>query len=520
MEKKELQDSFEKYTDLVCRTLKSQYPKVDRTGPRTLFRLIPNPHRELRERVSQLVKGDSFLELVKKSRKVFSEFEDVLAYTVSPSCDQYFTEEDEWDIDELFRFAVHNFFCRSGFYMKVSKKLEVNIHDLFERFCLAFQKKAFKTTFLAPMEGVRFSDNMKFGDFQIRTFKEDELERIFNNDIKKIFYPEVSFNNKILTKFWFIAVEDVESLSEIKDLFWSNTNAISPQYTIFPKRIEAVLRPIILYDWKVATLPPLNKEDYLKLGFSYEEDKHLIIESGWPHYLDKFNIPFVLKEDDNLLAFPNKNEPLAGLQVHGFKVDSLRNYYPLKYDKKKTKHFKRFIAKTEKQIDNLHLDSDELEYVNIAIGYLMKAFFSENLEELIFNIITIEALVGEKGKEVTEKLRKRVSVILGNTEKERKKIRQEFDELYEFRCQLVHGTKFKKPIYQDHLRKAREFSRKTLLWYLHCLNFVKVKSKHLPARSDILTLVDLEKGYIRVLKDLLRSLPKGFPNIANWVVDS
>ena len=50
----------------------------------------------------------------------------------------------------------------------------------------------------------------------------------------------------------------------------------------------------------------------------------------------------------------------------------------------------------------------------------------------------IEALIGEKGKGITARLKGRIAKILGNSDK---KI---FEKLYDFRCDLVHGNVPKK----------------------------------------------------------------------------
>lgn len=231
--------------------------------------------------------------------------------------------------------------------------------------------------------------------------------------------------------------------------------------------------------------------------------------------MDKFTIPFVLKKEDNLLTFPENRKLLVELYAPLPPRDYCQGPF-LYHDKEDTKIFRRVLKKAKRLIDSLENNFSELEYLNIAFGYMIKGFFSEGLEGLVYNTVALEALLGEKGKEVNETLKRRLSVILGDTENERKNVRKKFGELYDFRCTLLHGSKFKKPVYEDHLREARDLIRETLLWYLHCLNFFKSKSKPLPTRSDILTLIDLDKGYLSMIKGFLGSLPKNFPNVQNW----
>ena len=90
------------------------------------------------------------------------------------------------------------------------------------------------------------------------------------------------------------------------------------------------------------------------------------------------------------------------------------------------------------------------------MGYFVKAFFTDSfekgLEQLLWNITALEALLGEKNDDLTESLARRISTILGTTKKEKKKIKKQFKELYNFRCALVHGIHFKEEIYIGHLR--------------------------------------------------------------------
>jgi hypothetical protein len=129
----------------------------------------------------------------------------------------------------------------------------------------------------------------------------------------------------------------------------------------------------------------------------------------------------------------------------------------------------------------------------------------------------IEILYGEKIV-VEESLKRRVSKIFGKTENERVAIRKKIDELYEFRSDLVHGKKIGKQIYEGHLREARIYARKSLLWFITFLSIIHedLKEKQIPFdkypdRRELLILldnIDLER-----LGLVIQSLPPEFPNI-------
>lgn len=163
-------------------------------------------------------------------------------------------------------------------------------------------------------------------------------------------------------------------------------------------------------------------------------------------------------------------------------------------------------------------------YLNHAMGYMVKGFFSKAIDEFISYFIALEALVGEKGG-VSDKLRTRLSKILGNTEDKRKEISREIKDLYDFRSGILHGKVSEKPLYEGHLKKISAYTRRTILWYLNCLNYFKKKSKEdkaftvFPTRSDILALIDLGRSHIPVIKGFINTLPTGFPIVEGWASD-
>jgi hypothetical protein len=116
------------------------------------------------------------------------------------------------------------------------------------------------------------------------------------------------------------------------------------------------------------------------------------------------------------------------------------------------------------------LEKSGWHFFETALNMLVKAFFTDELEQLLWHITAIDALLGEKG-DVTEKLARRVASILGKTEDQQTKLKDSFKELYNFRSALVHGKRFddEDPVDVGHLRKARDFARQTFIWFLDIL---------------------------------------------------
>jgi len=423
-----LRRSFEKYVDLVKRTFESKGPKASHIEPPTPLMLVVNPAWQIQNKVQQFLETRELSELVENTKSSLTLHEDVKKYFVYDYALYFdYPDEDTKTVeDKLWSVAVHNFFCRSGFYLKAFNGEDFEVKHLFEQFCEAFQKKGIKRVFLAPMEGVAFSKELlDYGDFQIREFEEDEIEKIFSNEINRVFYPKSFFDNGSLLDRWFICIEDFETWSSLvekyDDIHWyggSSDFFVKHEYSIFPKKLESALNVLVLFDW-----------GRISGGSDYEHS-----------WLEKFEIPFVLRANDNLIGFPEKQER----SLEPLPTD--HTPFWLWLNEGETGDFHSFMIQTKNLIDDIRSEAAKIGYLNHAIGYMLKGFFSKALDEFISYFIALEALVGEKAG-VSDKLRTRVSKILGNTEERKKEISREIKNLYDFRCSVLHGKEFEKPLY-------------------------------------------------------------------------
>jgi len=190
----------------------------------------------------------------------------------------------------------------------------------------------------------------------------------------------------------------------------------------------------------------------------------------------------------------------------------------------KTEVFRNFIQHICKIMDRLDFENKNLKYINTALGMLTKAFFADGLDQLLWHITSIDALFGERGEDITEKLGRRIAAIMGKTKKEKKDLKSRFKALYNFRSALVHGNKFGKEIYWSHLREARDFARKSLVWFLNFLAAIHHDGSiykdgfEYPNRKVILTLLDMDEKERTQLKSTLKTLPLDFPYKGRWLL--
>jgi hypothetical protein len=170
---------------------------------------------------------------------------------------------------------------------------------------------------------------------------------------------------------------------------------------------------------------------------------------------------------------------------------------------------------------NVKWSNDLNNLIEVGLGFLAKAFFTNGVEQLLWHITTIEALFGENSGGITERLARRVSRVLGNTEVKRTEIRKSFRGLYETRSKLVHGTSTPNVVQAGHLRTARQFARSLMLWFVRWLDEIALRADgdpaRLPKRRDLLQFLDLESDSRSHIKWLAESMPSEFPRVSDWL---
>ena len=282
---------------------------------------------------------------------------------------------------------------------------------------------------------------------------------------------------------------------------------VRTRHSPFPA-IERALQTLALVDWQP--------------DWSRKEDKKRLAE--WEGWLG-FQIPFLLQHSDHLLERPQlapnlslldrepDSNPLTG-EEEGERPSHWISFYG--------KDSQQFVANVQR-LDQLLLAIEPAmhtwHFLRRAFDFLVKGFFSSGLEQLLWHMTVLEALFGEDQPGIAKRLRRRIGVVLSNTESERKELGKLFDELYEFRSRLVHGDDFQKQVWAGHLREARNMARRCLLWFLN-LAQVAVSAGDPPAdfpkRQEIMALIDLDLNATSRMAKIIASAPAGFPSVGEW----
>ena len=186
--------------------------------------------------------------------------------------------------------------------------------------------------------------------------------------------------------------------------------------------------------------------------------------------------------------------------------------------KPQEEEIKSIVEKAQRVLKLTRAVHPNWDFFENALRYLGKAALAKpDLEQLLWNISVLDCLLGDKA-EVTQSIKRRLSNIIGTTDEEKKRVKRWFEELYEFRSDLVHGNSFKKKAQYHHLAKARDLARRAMGWfvdYLLCLDTDLrrrgISYDKYPVRKELLYVLDVERSSLNRLNQFIGRLPATFP---------
>lgn len=457
--------------------------------------------------VEELEKRNEFKNLVAEVRVIFSgEFHQK-------------SNEQNW------RYHLHNFFCQSGYYLDIAHRRALDKEAGVSSLSAAFQKRESRVTYFIPLELVSLTEEfIDFGTFKIRRFSSKEWDNLLRNRINRVFYPYAALDAdaiELISHYWFVCVEDtspIEQIGPIRIPASPTTTLLfrglaERYYTTYPESVESVLRLLCLFDWS-------GLEKKAKGGLSSKEN--------WQS-LRLFNVPFILEVKDDLLSPPASAPDLSELSTEsvfderGEEIGQWPEHW-ISLDNSETEAFKDIIQDIKRVVGGLKTSEYGWQFIEVALGYFTKAFFTSNrLEQMLWYVTSMESLLGERGAGVTERLARRIGSILGTNNEERDKYSERFRQLYRLRNSLVHGGQSAEASVAD-LLDTYLMARRAILWFLHALDLVQSKIGQLqknkedaPDREELLMFLDLKIGSRDRLQWLKKEFPVGFPDVGYWL---
>lgn len=416
--------------------------------------------------------------------------------------------------------ALRNFIRRSEYYLNLAKSTPIDTEQILSKMTEAFQTKTRQVTYVAPMEFVRFSNKpLEFRLFTIRSYTSSELESLLQNQVNEAFYPShhaTTTDLGRLTWYSFIVVTETEPAERLGRFgtFLADVGKVNIKFSEHPP-IEKALKQLALVDWEANWLEPTADPD-----------------SEWEQW-ERFSVPFVFRVTDDLLSYPSHRINTSQLTTTSYVFIDPETGEPdeeegpdvrISLDTEQGARLQAYVRKVDDALLKVESAGSSWAFYDRALSFLVKAFSTYELEQLLWHIAAIESILGEKKTGVTNRLVHRVSIILGDTEATRKEARSQFLKLYEFRSQLVHGAEFEQQIWEGHLRKARNVTRQVLVWFLYYLENitgqVRASSEQpttFPSHEELLLMLDMKPTTRETIARHLPDIPTSFPNLPSWL---
>ena len=372
----EIQTAFSNYVDLTVAELSAGEVRPDSASI-------------LLERVGILEGTDVFRQLVNATQRAFPA-------------------DGIWIVN-MWRSELENFFRRTGFYEDIyAGRQSLSTEALLQKYKACLEQNDCQVRYLAPIDAIDFGiTHFDLGDFSIRKFSVEQIDDLFENSRRKIFYPASIIQSKNLADYWCLDVTiRTDRPSHDSPIDWDFSPSFQKEISSFPKPIENALKKLVLFDWQlIQTIEAPSNHTKTQ----WEPGK------GWC----RFYVPAVLSMTDDLFSHPGGSvvippidEELRHVGENGEDEIWVPSY--LNMSDEERDQLTTLITRLNELIPRLTAYKKWL-FLDVALGFIVKAFFSEGLEQLLWHIAVVESLLGENKEGLTSLLARRVACITGRS---------------------------------------------------------------------------------------------------------
>jgi hypothetical protein len=401
---------------------------------------------------------------------------------------------------------LRNFLRRSGVYVQLLSKAVPKMEPLFSSLRASLQQSTVTITTLVPLVGISLGDGtLTFNTFDVRRYTEVQLEELLSTKINSLHYQQRVLDTPWLEQFHWIVVRTEESLRDTRynPMYLPPDPLIHAQYCPALRRALGMLS---LYTWR----------------FSWTAAREGRDRWACPR------LPFVLCVNDYPLwePFPIDVGDADSRWMQG--SDKMPSDYSEKVshwfelDPKETASFAAFLREMEMAIQ-LVSPVKQWSFVLIALYAVRHGFFTDNsCEQIYWHMLTVEALLGDKQPNLTERLATRVSSIYFPPGPDRDKCKANFRRLYKARCDIIHGHSLGPARLTWVVNEARYTARDLTVWFLRFLVAVQesclagILNREVFTRKRILTALDAGNA-VGLFQGEVPAGFTQFPHMPGWI---
>lgn len=300
-----------------------------------------------------------------------------------------------------------------------------------------FQRSTIRRRYLCPLDMADDLPTIQFGNAKMRRFTAAELQVLFNAPRLERCFPDIRLDVLRLSQFhWLVVEEDVSVRRDSGNRQFSlldlpmnkDLGEIVPHGGRFPAAVERALFLLLLASW---------------------EDWSEMLEVDWRG----FRVPWIYTLDDDLCTFPTTPPAAERLswEPHFHQVDHdewVESERPL-------------WLRTSATAEDVRQDLDscwarlqvpstlDSELFSTPVEhFLVRAFLSDGIDEVMAHLIVIEAAFGTESdhkhklrlardryaESATRRVAARLSAAIGKSG-----AAKEYLDLYDMRCTYIHG---------------------------------------------------------------------------------
>jgi hypothetical protein len=388
--------------------------------------------------------------------------------------------------------------------------------------------------YLVLLDGVIFGkDRMHFGDFDIVRMTEKQLDRILETTINRTFFPSAVQDAKPFSNLWYLVTNgkrvalnsDSDTRSDSKNLLevLFKPSPLRAEFSTLVAPIEEAVKTLLLWPWwrdsrDLALRHPIPSSEHMLSGqprfpivFAARPSPFAAPVMAPPPGIRYFAPlpPLKLSVDHNhegwkrwLSKHPQFSYIGASQRVTGRSEPSQGSDGELRVlDAQDTSEFEKFLLAVLDARGRI-AETKSCAWWELSLSFLLKAWNSNGLDQLLWEVVAIEALLGDR-QEILAGIKRRIEVLLGpqiplpgtvGKHKDSASTKRLFDELYDLRSKLVHGAPLESAeenSLQIGLGLAREVVTRMLVILSKLAGLLANKKlDRFPARAEVLEALD------------------------------
>lgn len=352
----------------------------------------------------------------------------------------------------------------------------VTIKEAAARLVDALEQTSCTRRYLCPLDLADDLPDLTFGNATVRQYSATELSTLFDEERLSRLYPAQVLDSTRLSQFHWLVVEETTAAEQ----------DIGRRALPFFYDLGGDLGEI---DAHAGQYAPAVTDALFALLLAPWEDWHSMVDIDWRGFL----VPWVHVETGDLFVRPRvvPSPDLLTWEYAGFTAPDGEE---IDYERPVIIHLSSDAADVLQLLDLHRLDQIQQASATDLFStpvkhFLVRAFFSDGMDQIMAHMTTIEAALGMRADfggpyppgvarmKVKDRLAKRIETLLGDPQ-----MAADYKALFELRSSFVHGRSIDTKVPSQDRTKARRVARKVVAALIDIANGPAGKT----AREDYL----------------------------------